>query len=43
MAGVCEGEFMGRRPGGEPLTLKRCHSYMKLLTGGSPSVAEPTT
>ena len=26
MAGVCEGEWMGRSPGDEHLTLARCHS-----------------
>ena len=26
MAGVCEGECIGRSPGDEPLTLTRCHS-----------------
>ena len=31
MAGVYEGECMGHSPGDEPLTLKRCHSYMKPL------------
>ena len=25
MAGICEGEWMGRSPGHEPLTLTRCH------------------
>ena len=39
MVGVCEGCSLDE----EPLTLKRCHSYMKPLKGGSPSVAEPTT
>ena len=39
---VYKGECMGRSPGDEPLTLTRCHSYMKPLKGGSPSVAEPT-
>ena len=29
--------------GFEPLTLMRCHSYMKPLKDGSLSVAEPTT
>ena len=43
MAEVCEGECMVRSPGDEPLTLMRCHSYMKPLNGGSPFVAEPTT
>ena len=41
--GVCEGKCMRRSPGDEPLTLTKCHSYMKPLKGGSPSVAEPTT
>ena len=36
-------ECMGHSPGDEPLTLMRCHSYMKPLKGGSPSVAKPTT
>ena len=27
--GVCEGECMGHSSGDEPLTLTRCHSYMK--------------
>ena len=40
MVGVCERECMWRSQGYEPLTLMRCHSYMKLLKGGSPSVAE---
>ena len=26
MVGVCEGEYMGRSPGEESLTLTRCHS-----------------
>ena len=26
MAGVCEGEYMGRSPVDEPLALTRCHS-----------------
>ena len=43
MAGVCKGECMGHSPGVEHLTLKRCHSYMKPVKGGSLSVAEPTT
>ena len=38
-----EGEYMGRSLGDKPLTLTRCHSYMKLLKGGCPFVAEPTT
>ena len=33
MAGVCEGECMGRCPGDESLTLTR----------GNPSVTKPTT
>ena len=41
--GVCEGECMGCSPGDKPLTLTRCHSYMKPMKGGSPSAAEPTT
>ena len=41
-------ECMGHSLGDEPLTLIRCtvvdcHSYMKPLKGGSPSVGEPTT
>ena len=35
MAGVCKGECMGHSPGVEHLTLKRCHSYMKPVKGGS--------
>ena len=42
-AGICEEEYMERSPGDEPLTLTRCHSYMKSLKGGSPFVAEPST
>ena len=34
--GVCEGEYMGRSSGDEPLVLTRCHIYMKLVKGGSP-------
>ena len=41
--GVCEGECTGCSSGDEPLTLMRCHSYMKPLKGGSPFVAESTT
>ena len=41
--GVCKGECMGISPGDESQTLTRCHSFMKSLKGGSPSVAEPTT
>ena len=41
--GVCKGECMMRTPGNEPLTLTRCHSYMKPWKGGNPSVAELTT
>ena len=37
-----EGECMGSSPGDEPLTLTRCHSYMKPL-GGNLFVAEDTT
>ena len=37
-----KGECMGCSLGYEPLTLTRCHSYMKFL-GGNLSVAEPTT
>ena len=40
MAEVCEGECIRRSLEDEPLTLMRCHSYMKPLKGGSPSVAE---
>ena len=29
MVEVCEGECMGRSPRDEPLTLMRCHSFMK--------------
>ena len=29
--------------GDEPQTFTRCHSYMKYLKSGSPSVAESTT
>ena len=43
MVGICEGECIGCSLGDEPLTLTRCHSYMKPIKGGSPSVAEPTT
>ena len=38
-----EGECMGRSPGDEPLTLTRCHSYMKPMKGGSLFLAELTT
>ena len=31
------------RGGDKPLTLMKCHSYMKPLKGGSWSVADPTT
>ena len=37
------GECMGCSPGDQPLTLMRCHSYMKPLEGGSLSVVNPTT
>ena len=37
------GNAIGRNPEDEPLTLTSCHSYMKPLEGGIPSVAEPTT
>ena len=40
--GGCEGECMGCSLGDEHLTFTRCHSYMKTLKGGSPSVAEST-
>ena len=40
MVGVCEGECMEHITGNEPLTLKRCHSYMK--TWMNMSVAELT-
>ena len=30
MAGVCEMECVTKSHGAEPLTLMRCHSYMKL-------------
>ena len=39
MVGVCEGQCMRHSLGDEPLTLMRCHSYMKPLKGGSPFVA----
>ena len=26
MAGLCEGECVGHRPGDEPLTLTKCHN-----------------
>ena len=42
MVWVCEGDCTGHSPGDEPLTLMRCHSYMKPM-GESLSVAEPTT
>ena len=37
MAGICEGECMGRSPVNEPLTLTAvgCHNYMRPLKGGS--------
>ena len=41
--GVCEGRCMWCCPGDEPLTLTRCHSFMKGLKGGNPSVAKSTT
>ena len=41
--GGLEGECMLRSLGDEPLTLMRCHSYMKPLKVKGPSVAEPTT
>ena len=41
--GVVRGECMGRSPGDEPLTLPRCHSYMKPLKDRSQFVAESTT
>ena len=41
--GACERKCMGCSLGDEPLTLMRCHSYMKPLKGGSPSVGEPNT
>ena len=36
-------ECMGRSPGYEPLTLMRCHNYMKPFMGESPFVAKPST
>ena len=41
MVGVCEGECVGYHPGDEPLTLMRCHSYMKPMKDGYLSVAKP--
>ena len=43
-----EGEWVGRSPRNEPLTLTRCQScgfdsYMKPLKDGSLSVAKPTS
>ena len=43
MAGVCEEECMECCPGDEPLTLKRCHNFMKSWKGGCPSVVKPKT
>ena len=40
---VCEGKCVGHHLGDEPLTLMRCHSYVKPLKGGSLSVAIPIT
>ena len=40
MAGICERECMGRGLGVEPLTLTKCHSFMKPWKGGNPSVAK---
>ena len=37
------GECMDCSPGDEPLTLKRCHSFMKPWKGGNSSVAKPKT
>ena len=39
--GLREGEYVGRSPGDELLTLTRCHSHMKPLRSGSLSVAGP--
>ena len=39
--GVCEEECMGHTLGDEPQTLMGCHSYLKPLKVGSPSVAKP--
>ena len=41
MAGVCDGECMGRSQEDEPQALMRCHNSMKYV-GGNLSVAEPT-
>ena len=35
MAGVCEGECVGRRPLDEPLTFTSCHSCIKPLKVGN--------
>ena len=48
MAGVCEGECMGRCPRDEPLTLTRCQNcefpyLMEPLKGGGLCVAELST
>ena len=40
--GFCEGECTNRTHGDKPLTLTRCHSFMKPWKGGNPSVAKPT-
>ena len=41
--GFVIGECMGCSPGDEPLTLMRCHSFMKPLKGEIPSVVETAT
>ena len=41
--GFVRGNAWGVARGDEPLTLTRCHRYMKPSKGGSPFVAEPTT
>ena len=48
MAGVCEREFMERRPGDELLILTRCHScevpqVYEALEGYSPSMNKRIT
>ena len=41
--GFVRENFVGHYVGDEPLILTRCHSNMKPLKGGIPSVAKPTT
>ena len=41
--GFVRRECMRCSPGDESMTLMKCHSYMKPLKGGGPSVAKPTT